>query len=167
MVWCRLVSSILWLAPNEVIVQACFAPPYLTCSRTKSLSLHRGHLPDRPLLFRTTGYYKYRFWSSLTFFARPWRDTGSGTLLQTLLMAVSFFVFKFFNLTLLYLYICFSVMKLQIAINLCCHGNPWDQSQYSVEAGELFSNISTSANPNQVSAFRRSVSIGTASARFQ
>ena len=27
----------------------------------KSLSLHHGHLPDRPLSFRTTGHCKYRF----------------------------------------------------------------------------------------------------------
>ena len=53
---------------------------------------------------------------------------GCGTLLQTLLMAVSFFLSFFFHLALLYLYICFSAIKLQLtarAPSIVFSGEGW------------------------------------------
>ena len=54
---------------------------------------------------------------------------GCGTLLQTLLMAVSFFLaFFFFHLALLYLYICFSAIRLQLtarAPSIIFSGEGW------------------------------------------
>ena len=97
---CEGSGASLGLVPDEVTVPGCFGTnrKVYKCLGHKPLSLHHGRLLDGPLSFRTTGHCKYRFWSCMTFFARPWRD-------------------------------------------LCRHGNPWDRSQSSVEAGGLFSNM--------------------------
>ena len=87
-VWCRLMSSILRLVPDDITVLACFASCFIFHDSDPFLSL----VPD------SHGERISRLWPYL---------------------------------------IC-------VIIDLFhprCHGNPWDRSQFSVEAGGLFSNM--------------------------